>query len=52
VGTYLLLTGTFEAHTVRARLPLESEAPAPGGIAWLSVLNPHTCFYRDEELIG
>jgi glycerol transport system ATP-binding protein len=52
VGTYLLLTGTFETHTVRARLPLESEAPEPGGIAWLSVLNPHTCFYRDEELIG
>jgi glycerol transport system ATP-binding protein len=51
VGTYLLLTGTFEGHTVKARLPLDSEATPPGSIAWLSILNPHTCFYRDEELI-
>ncbi|AOB31708.1 ABC transporter ATP-binding protein [Bordetella sp. H567] len=51
IGTYLLLTGTFEGHTVRARLPLDSGVGAPGSTAWLSVLNAHTCFYRDEELI-
>jgi glycerol transport system ATP-binding protein len=51
VGTYLLLTGTFEGHAVRARLPLDSRPAAPGGTAWLAVLSPHTCFYRDEELI-
>ncbi|ARP86401.1 ABC transporter ATP-binding protein [Bordetella genomosp. 9] len=50
IGTYLLLTGVYGSHTVRARLPLDA-AVAPGGIAWLSVLNAHTCFYRDEELI-
>jgi len=52
VGTYLLLTGTFEHHVVRARLPLDSEvAMTPGSIVWLSVLNSKTCFYRDEALI-
>ncbi|ANN67529.1 ABC transporter ATP-binding protein [Bordetella bronchialis] len=51
VGTYLLLTGNFEGHPVRARLPLDSDAAAAGTTAWLSVLNAHSCFYRDEELI-
>lgn len=51
VGTYLLLTGTFEGHTVKARLALDSGVLLSGGTAWLSVLNPHTCFYRGEELI-
>jgi len=51
VGTYLLLTGAFEGHAIKARLPLDAGAPPVGATAWLSVLNAHTCFYRDEELI-
>lgn len=51
VGTYLLLTGAFEDHAVKARLPLDSDVAGEGAIAWLSVLNPRTCFYRDQELI-
>jgi len=51
VGTYLLLTGVFEGHAVKARLPPDAEAPPPGATAWLSVLGAHACFYRDEELI-
>ena len=50
VGTYLLLTADFEGNAVR---PPEqpAQAPAPGETVWLSALNTHTCFYRDEELI-
>ncbi|CAM3427245.1 Trehalose import ATP-binding protein SugC [Bordetella sputigena] len=75
IGTYLLLTGTFEGHTLRARLPLEggldiaaagsaagkdgfdpgrsgmgaADPPAAGSVAWLSVLNPYSRGYREEE---
>jgi glycerol transport system ATP-binding protein len=51
IGTYLLLTGSFEGQAVRARLPLDGGVAVAGDTAWLSVLSPHTCFYRDEELI-
>ena len=51
VGTYLLLTADFEGNAVRARLNSQAQAPAPGETVWLSALNTHTCFYRDEELI-
>jgi glycerol transport system ATP-binding protein len=52
VGTYRLLTGTFEDTSLRARLPLDNGAPPVGGTVWLSMLNPHTCFYRNETLIS
>ena len=51
VGTYLLLSGSFEGHAIKARLPLQCDAPPAGCTAWLSVLDSHTCFYRGEELI-
>ncbi len=51
VGTYTLLVADFEGTPVRARLGGNVVPAAAGGTVWLSVLNPHTCFYRDEELI-
>ncbi|WP_278486601.1 ABC transporter ATP-binding protein [Achromobacter insolitus] len=51
VGTYTLLVADFEGTPVRARLGSNIVPAAVGGTVWLSVLNPHTCFYRDEELI-
>ncbi|OZI53858.1 ABC transporter ATP-binding protein [Bordetella genomosp. 5] len=51
VGTYGLLTGEFEGTTLRARVPLEPGLPAVGQTVWLAVINHHTCFYRNEELI-
>jgi len=50
VGTYTLLVADYEGAAVRARLN-GGAIPAAGDTAWLGVLNPHTCFYRDEELI-
>lgn len=51
VGTYTLLVADFEGQPVRARLGSATPALAAGGTVWLSVLNPHTCFYRNEALI-
>ena len=51
VGTYTLLVADFEGTPVRARLGSNVVPAAAGGTVWLSVLNPHTCFYRDEVLI-
>ncbi|ARP82229.1 ABC transporter ATP-binding protein [Bordetella genomosp. 8] len=64
IGTYLLLTGAFEGHALRARLPLDGGhaapmagggaldgygLPAAGGTAWLSILNPYSRAYPAEE---
>ena len=51
VGTYTLLVADFEGQSVRARLGGAVAPLAAGDTVWLSVLNPHTCFYRDEVLI-
>jgi glycerol transport system ATP-binding protein len=52
VGTHVLLTGQFDDVTVRARLSPEVAAPRRGDAAWLQVMGPHTCFYKDEELVA
>jgi len=51
VGTYTLLVADFDGTPVRARLGSDVVPPGHGGDVWLSVVNPHTCFYRDEALI-
>ena len=52
VGTHVLLTGQFDGMTVKARLSPEISAPRRGDAAWLQVIGPHTCFYKDEELVA
>jgi glycerol transport system ATP-binding protein len=61
IGTYWLATATLsaadsplpgEAPTVRARLGNEAAALHLGETAWLSVFNPHTCYYVNEELVS
>ncbi len=50
IGTYTwLLAERIEGAPLRARLGTEAASIAPGATVWLSALNPHTCFYRDEE---
>ncbi len=53
VGTYLMLTARAGDHAIKVRLePSQAAlAPPPGATAWLRVLGPHTCFYRNEELV-
>ena len=52
VGTYALLTARVGEHVVKARLGVHQPLPSPGDTVWLQVLGPHTCYYRDEELLA
>jgi glycerol transport system ATP-binding protein len=56
IGTYWLVTGSVQeaggqVGTLRARLGPEAAALRPGDTAWLSVFNPHTCYYVNEVLV-
>ncbi len=52
IGVCQLLTARVDAHTLRARLALDQEVPGVGSTAGVVLLGPHTCFYKDEELIA
>ena len=52
IGTYSLLTAMADGVTLKARLSNGEEAPAVGESVWLKVLDTHTCYYRDEELVA
>ena len=56
IGTYWLVTariGTGEGSSVlRARLGPEQHIPRVGDSVWLSVVGPHTCYYKNEELVA
>ncbi len=51
LGTHTILSAKLGEHVLKAKLPSHQEHFALGSIVWLSVLNPHTCFYAAEELI-
>jgi len=51
IGTHVLLTGQCGGLAIRARLSPVHGAPARGEAVWLGVLGPHTCFYKNEELL-
>jgi glycerol transport system ATP-binding protein len=51
IGTYWMLAGTIGEYLVRAKLPVDSIAPKVGERAWFGVVGPHTCFYKNEELL-
>ncbi len=52
IGTYQLLTCEVGEHKVKARLSPETLAPAIGSNVHLKVLDKHTCFYQNEELVA
>jgi len=54
VGTYWLLTTRVGADgpVIRARLGAEQRAPQVGENVWLGIQGTHTCYYKDEELLG
>jgi len=52
VGTHWMLTGApAGAEPVKARLASGDAVPSAGQTAWLELLGPHTCFYKDEVLV-
>ncbi|WP_046113273.1 ABC transporter ATP-binding protein [Aquincola tertiaricarbonis] len=52
VGTYQLLTARVGEVLLKARLAPGTPVPGEGSTAWLAVVGPHTCFYKNEELIA
>ncbi|NLD70729.1 MAG: ABC transporter ATP-binding protein [Limnobacter sp.] len=52
VGTYGLLTTRRGDALIRARVDVADPLPAVGERLWLQMIGPHTCYYRNEELIA
>ena len=68
IGTYWLITARVggsnsgsnsgsdsdsgAATVVRARLSPQQAIPRIGDAVWLGIIGPHTCFYKDEQLIA
>ncbi len=54
IGTYGLLTARVQGgeDIIRARLAPEQAMPNVGEAVWLNIVGPHTCFYRNEELVA
>ena len=52
VGTHQMLSARVGDTVLKARLPSSASVPATGETVWLRVLDAHTCFYRDEELVA
>ena len=52
VGTHALLTADANGNKLKARLHADAELPIVGSTLWLQVLDAHTCYYRDEELVA
>ena len=52
VGTHQMLTARAGESVIKARLPSDVQVPAAGSPVWLKVVDAHTCFYRDEELVA
>ncbi|GIX24815.1 MAG: ABC transporter ATP-binding protein [Caldimonas sp.] len=52
IGTHWLLSGRLGEHLIKARLDPETCAPAVGATVWWRLLGPHTCYYKNEELLA
>jgi len=55
IGTYWLVSAAVgsgaSAAMVRARIGRDQHIPNVGADVWLSIVGPHTCYYRHDELI-
>jgi len=52
VGTHTMLSADADGSTVKVRLHGGETPPAAGDTVWLRVLDTHTCYYKDEELVA
>ena len=51
VGTHMMLSATCAEHTVKARLSSDADQLTIGKPIWLKVMDEHTCFYKNEEIV-
>ena len=52
VGTHMIVSATREGHTLKARLGANSAELRAGDSVWLQVMGEHSCFYKNEEIVG
>jgi len=52
VGTHQMLSARVGETMLKARLHSDARVPAAGEAVWLRVVDRHTCYYRDEELVA
>lgn len=52
VGTHAILSATLAGQTLKARLPTGTMQLAKGDTVWLKVMDDHTCFYKNEEIVS
>lgn len=52
LGAHVLLSAQAGAHVLKARFAAGTPLPAVGQSMWLQLQGPHTCYYRDEELLA
>ena len=52
VGTHQMLSASAGGSLLKARLHSDARVPPVGETVWLQVLDAHTCYYRNEELVA
>jgi glycerol transport system ATP-binding protein len=52
VGTHAMLSAEVDGGVVKVRMHSDEQPPAVGDTVWLRVLDTHTCYYKDEELVA
>jgi glycerol transport system ATP-binding protein len=52
VGTHIMLGVEAGGSVLKARLHPDDPSPALGETVWVRVLDAHTCYYKDEELVA
>ena len=51
VGTHVMLSSRLNGHLLKARLPADAAQLSPGDTVWMKVMNEHSCFYKNEEIV-
>jgi len=52
VGTHAMLSAEVDGGVVKVRMHSDEKPPSVGDTVWLRVLDAHTCYYKDEELVA
>ncbi|QOF80853.1 ABC transporter ATP-binding protein [Variovorax sp. 38R] len=52
VGTHAMLSAEVGGGVVKVRMHSDEQPPTVGDTVWLRVLDTHTCYYKDEELVA
>ncbi len=51
VGTHIMLSAAGANNMLKARLSSDHALLSPGDPVWLKVMDEHTCFYKNEEIV-